>query len=103
MNGNAVLYDAVNGKILTVGGAPDHQSNATTSNARSISIGTLGTTASIAAIGFMANARAFHNSVVILDGKVLVVGGESYPVPFSNDTSTLVQNSLILRPPVSLL
>ncbi|KAL8680010.1 MAG: hypothetical protein Q9186_003776 [Xanthomendoza sp. 1 TL-2023] len=90
MNGNAIMYDAVNGKILTVGGAPNYQDNPATSNARIVTIGAPGTTASVAAIGNMANARAFHNSVVMPDGKVLVVGGESYPVPFSDATSTLV-------------
>ncbi|KAL8734026.1 MAG: hypothetical protein Q9166_001787 [cf. Caloplaca sp. 2 TL-2023] len=90
MNGNAIMYDAVNGKILTVGGAPNYQDNPATSNARIITIGAPGTTASVAGIGNMANARAFHNSVVMPDGKVLVVGGESYPVPFSDNTATLV-------------
>ncbi|KAL8712478.1 MAG: hypothetical protein Q9220_003326 [cf. Caloplaca sp. 1 TL-2023] len=90
MNGNAIMYDAVNGKILTVGGAPNYQDNPATANARIVTIGAPGTTAGVAAIGSMANARAFHNSVVMPDGKVLVVGGESYPVPFSDDTSTLI-------------
>lgn len=37
----------------------------------------------------MANARAFHNSVVLPDGKVFVVGGETFAIPFSDDTSIL--------------
>ncbi|KAL8668733.1 MAG: hypothetical protein Q9168_006651 [Polycauliona sp. 1 TL-2023] len=89
MNGNAIMYDAVAGKILTVGGAPNYQDNPATSNARIITIGAPGTVASVAQIGNMAYARAFHNSVVMPDGKVLVVGGESYPVPFSDDTATM--------------
>ncbi|KAL9598135.1 MAG: hypothetical protein Q9219_004691 [cf. Caloplaca sp. 3 TL-2023] len=89
MNGNAIMYDAVNGKILTVGGAPNYQNNDSTKNARVITIGAPGTTASVASVASMAYARAFHNSVVMPDGKVLVVGGESYPVPFSDDTSVL--------------
>ncbi|KAL8868405.1 MAG: hypothetical protein Q9174_005016 [Haloplaca sp. 1 TL-2023] len=90
MNGNAIMYDAVNGKILTVGGAPNYQDIAATRNARIITIGAPGTTASVAAIGSMSQARAFHNSVVMPDGKVFIVGGEAYPVPFSDDTSTLI-------------
>ncbi|KAL8964463.1 MAG: hypothetical protein Q9183_004434 [Haloplaca sp. 2 TL-2023] len=90
MNGNAIMYDAVNGKILTVGGAPNYQNIAATRNARVITIGAPGTTASVAAVGSMSQARAFHNSVVMPDGKVFVVGGEAYPVPFSDDTSTLI-------------
>ncbi|KAI4146407.1 MAG: hypothetical protein L6R39_003467 [Caloplaca ligustica] len=89
MNGNAIMYDAVNGKILTVGGAPNYQDNDATSNARVITIGAPGTTASVASIAPMANRRAFHNSVVLPDGKVLVVGGETHPVPFSDATSVL--------------
>jgi galactose oxidase len=37
----------------------------------------------------MATARAFHNSVVLPDGKVAVFGGENYPVPFSDNTAVL--------------
>ncbi|KAL8772295.1 MAG: hypothetical protein Q9209_002507 [Squamulea sp. 1 TL-2023] len=88
MNGNAVMYDALNGKILTVGGAPHYEDNQATGNARIVTIGAPGTTASVAAIGNLAYARAFHNSVVMPDGKVLVVGGESYPIPFSDNTAT---------------
>ncbi|KAL8776847.1 MAG: hypothetical protein Q9213_008108 [Squamulea squamosa] len=87
MNGNAIMYDALNGKILTVGGAPNYEDNQATGNARIVTIGAPGTTASVAAIGNLAYARAFHNSVVMPDGKVLVVGGESYPIPFSDNTA----------------
>ncbi|KAI4178014.1 MAG: hypothetical protein LQ343_000098 [Gyalolechia ehrenbergii] len=89
MNGNAIMYDAVNGKILTVGGAPNYQDNDATKNARIITIGTPGTAVSVATVASMAYARAFHNSVVMPDGKVLVVGGEAYPVPFSDNTAVL--------------
>ncbi|KAL9003822.1 MAG: hypothetical protein Q9188_003323 [Gyalolechia gomerana] len=89
MNGNAIMYDAVNGKILTVGGAPNYQGNNATKNARIITIGTPGTAVSVATVASMAYARAFHNSVVMPDGKVLVVGGETYPVPFSDNTAVL--------------
>ncbi|KAL9029978.1 MAG: hypothetical protein Q9196_001844 [Gyalolechia fulgens] len=89
MNGNAVMYDAVNGKILTVGGAPNYQDNAATKNARVVTIGTPGTAASVATVASMAYARGFHNSVVMPDGKVLVVGGEAYVVPFSDNTAVL--------------
>jgi galactose oxidase len=84
MNGNAVMYDV--GKILTVGGAPAYQNANATSNAHVIDI-TNGVT--VRKVASMSYARASHNSVVLPDGKVLVVGGESYPVPFSDDTSVL--------------
>ncbi|KAL8652816.1 MAG: hypothetical protein Q9210_002465 [Variospora velana] len=89
MNGNAIMYDAVNGKLLTVGGAPNYQDNDATSNAHVVTIGSPGTTASVAAVGSMANRRAFHNSVVLPDGKVLVTGGEVRPVPFSDAGAVL--------------
>ena len=38
----------------------------------------------------MAYARAFHNSVVLPNGQVMVIGGESYAVNFSDNTSVLV-------------
>jgi galactose oxidase len=37
----------------------------------------------------MANTRSFQNSVVLPDGKVLVVGGENFAVPFSDNTAVL--------------
>jgi large repetitive protein len=37
----------------------------------------------------MAYARAMHNSVVLPNGQVVVIGGQAYPVPFSDDRSVL--------------
>jgi galactose oxidase len=84
MNGNAVMYDV--GKILTVGGAPAYQNANATANAYVIDI-TNGV--AVRKVASMTFARAFHNSVVLPDGKVLVIGGEAYPVPFSDDTAVL--------------
>ncbi|KAL8898503.1 MAG: hypothetical protein Q9207_006668 [Kuettlingeria erythrocarpa] len=89
MNGFAAMYDAVAGKILTVGGAPNYQDVDATGNARVISINTPGTAASVASVASMAYRRAFHNSVVLPDGKVLVIGGAAFPVPFSDNTAVL--------------
>jgi galactose oxidase len=85
MNGNAVMYDA--GKILTIGGSPSYQDSDATTNAYVLSIksGEV-TTRKVAP---MANARAFHNSVVLPDGKVAVFGGQNFAVPFSDNTSVL--------------
>ncbi|KAL9015621.1 MAG: hypothetical protein Q9185_006991 [Variospora sp. 1 TL-2023] len=89
MNGNAIMYDVVNGKILTVGGAPNYQVNDATGNAHVVTISSPGTTVRVVAIGSMANRRGFHNSVVLPDGKVLVTGGEVRPVPFSDAGAVL--------------
>jgi galactose oxidase len=93
MNGTAVMYDA--GKILAVGGAPHYENADATANAHVISIS--GTnTVTTRKVASMRYARAYHNSVVLPDGKVLVVGGQAYPVPFSDNTS--VRNAELWDP-----
>lgn len=89
MNGNAVMYDAVNGKIFTVGGAPDYQDADATNNAHIITIGAPNTQATVVKVASMQNTRAFANSVILPNGKIMVTGGENYAVPFSDDTSVL--------------
>lgn len=89
MNGNAVMYDAVAGKILTVGGAPDYQGGTATFNAHVITIGTPNTKPTATRINDMYFQRGFHNSVILADGTVFIVGGQVNPVPFSDDTSIL--------------
>lgn len=90
MCGDAVMYDAVAGKILTVGGSPDYQNSNATANAHIITIGTPPATPTVQTIGSMAYARAFANGVVLPDGTVLVVGGQVSAVPFSDATSQYV-------------
>ena len=89
MCGNAIMYDAVGGKILTVGGSPNYQNSDGTTNAHIITIGDPNTTPTVQAIGGMAYARAFHNSVVLPDGTVFITGGQVYANPFSDDTAQL--------------
>ncbi|KAL9023393.1 MAG: hypothetical protein Q9196_007231 [Gyalolechia fulgens] len=87
MNGNAVMYDAVSGKILTVGGAPDYENSPATANANIITIGQPNEPATVTALGNAKYARAFHNSVVLPDGKVVVIGGQNYARTFNDDTT----------------
>lgn len=89
MCGNAVMYDAVAGKILAVGGAPNYQGDDATSNAHVITINNPNTPATVVKIANMAFRRAFHNSVVLPTGHVLVVGGQSFAMPFSDANSAL--------------
>lgn len=86
MNGNAVMYDI--GRILTVGGAPDYENAAATSNAHVIDIRPA--TPTVRKVASMSYARAFHNSVVLPNGQVVVVGGQAWPVTFSDDGAVMV-------------
>lgn len=85
MTGNAVAYDI--GKLLTLGGSPAYQNTPATRRAYTVNI--TGSQVETARTGDMEYARAFANSVVLPDGKVLVFGGQSHPVPFSDATSVL--------------
>ncbi|WPB55468.1 discoidin domain-containing protein [Xylophilus sp. GOD-11R] len=84
MSGNAVMYDT--GKILKVGGGPAYENANATAASYVIDIRA---GAKVRATVPMQYARAFHNSVVLPNGEVMVVGGQSYPVPFSDNTSVL--------------
>ena len=85
MNGNAVMYDA--GKILTIGGAPNYEQTNATANAYVLTL--TGSTVTTRKVASMANTRAFANSVVLPDGKVVVIGGQNFAVPFSDNTAVL--------------
>ena len=85
MCGNAVMYDALNGKILTLGGATSYSGAYATSNARLITLGNAGDTPMVWHFSGMYNARVFANAVVLPDGKVFITGGQNYGNPFSDD------------------
>jgi galactose oxidase len=88
MNGNAAMYDI--GKILTVGGATAYMDAQATNRAYTIDIsGGPGQPPAFARTSDMAYARAFSNSVVLPDGKVLVVGGQQYARPFTDTGAAL--------------
>ncbi|MGE5830277.1 MAG: discoidin domain-containing protein [Micromonosporaceae bacterium] len=84
MNGNAVMYDT--GKILTIGGATAYQDANARKDAYVIDI-TNGV--SVQKVAPMSFARAFANSVVLPDGSVLVLGGQTRALPFSDAGSVL--------------
>lgn len=90
MNGNAVMYDAVNGKILTAGGATNYQDVDATKNAYVITINAVNAAASVKRVSNMAYQRAFANGVVLPNGKVFVTGGQTHPIPFADTTSILI-------------
>ena len=91
MNGNAVLYDAVLGKILAVGGAPSYNGGVPTANAFIIDIsGGPGGNVTVRRIQSMNVSRAFHNSVLLPNGEVVVVGGQSlFSTPFQDSNAVM--------------
>jgi galactose oxidase len=89
MNGNAVMYDVMNGKIFTCGGSPSYEQSQATTNAHIITIGAPNTVATVVQVASMKNARAFANSVILPNGKIMVTGGENFAVPFSDNTAVM--------------
>jgi galactose oxidase len=94
MNGNATMYDV--GKILTLGGATAYQDfgsavdTQATNRAYTIDISGGPTKPVVfARTSDMTYARAFSNSVVLPDGKVLVVGGQQHPQSFTDTGAVL--------------
>lgn len=88
MNGNAVMYDAVEGRILTMGGAVNYQTVTATSNAFNMTIGTPPSMPQVARTQNMAYQRGFANAVVLPDGSVFVTGGQAFVEPFTDTTAS---------------
>lgn len=89
MCGNAVMYDAAAGKILTVGGATSYQGVDATANAHIISINAPTVPVTVQNINPMWYQRIFANAVVLPNGQVFITGGQVYGQPFSDDTAQL--------------
>jgi len=83
------MYDAVNGKIVTAGGATSYQDVDATSNVHLITLGAPNTTPTVEKLTSMNFQRAFANAVVLPNGKVFIVGGQVHAVPFSDATAIL--------------
>lgn len=87
MTGDAQLYDV--GLIMKTGGSPAYQDANAEANTYIINInnGTAGVT--VTKVAPMAYPRAFANGVVLPNGEVVIIGGQTYPVPFSDATAIL--------------
>ncbi len=85
INGNAVLYDV--GTIVKAGGAPAYQNTTATTSSYVITF-TGGVT--VTKVAPMAYPRAFSSGVALPNGQVLIVGGQTTPVPFSDSTAILI-------------
>ncbi|KAH6721767.1 carbohydrate-binding module family 32 protein [Leptodontidium sp. MPI-SDFR-AT-0119] len=93
MCGVAVLYDAAAGKIFTAGGAPSYENAPATNSAHLITITSPSTPPTVATLPSMTYARSFANGVVLPDGKIFIIGGQPYPVTFT-DTNAVMQPEL---------
>ncbi len=85
MSGTAVMYDI--GKILTMGGSKNYDNSFATKNAYDIDINGGEGNEKVDKLKGMLYQRAFHNSVVLPSGEVVVVGGLKYAKAFSDNLS----------------
>lgn len=85
ISGTAVMY--AQGKILKTGGGPGYDAVNANSNTYQIDINNGVTVRKLAP---MAYRRSFHNSVVLPNGQVLILGGQTYAAGFSDNNSVLV-------------
>ncbi|MEL6861454.1 MAG: RICIN domain-containing protein [Pseudomonadota bacterium] len=85
MNGNAVMYDI--GKILTLGGAQNYTSSDATARAYTIDINGGENNVQVSRTGDMSFKRAYHNSIVLPSGEVVVIGGQEFAAAFSDNRS----------------
>ncbi|KAJ5493655.1 Galactose oxidase/kelch beta-propeller [Penicillium fimorum] len=93
MSGNAVMFDATKGKILTIGGSPDYDKAWATRNAHIITLGEPGkknTVQPAGQDGMMRYERVFHTSVVLRDGKVFIAGGQTFGAAFNEENVQFV-------------
>ncbi|APA15467.1 hypothetical protein sscle_15g102370 [Sclerotinia sclerotiorum 1980 UF-70] len=93
MSGNAVMFDATEGKILTIGGSPDYDASFATSNAHVITLGEPREHVDVKPAGIggkMHSKRVFHSSVVLPDGTVFIAGGQTFGVAFNEENVQFV-------------
>ncbi|KAL8282290.1 hypothetical protein RB600_005642 [Gaeumannomyces tritici] len=90
MCGTFVMYDATAGKILTAGGAQDYDKSDGNTHAHITTIGEPGTRSNVERVGDMAFPRAFANTVVLPDGRVIVTGGQRKALVFTNTDGILI-------------
>ncbi|MDR4306332.1 RICIN domain-containing protein [Chelatococcus sambhunathii] len=89
MNGNVVMYDA--GKLLKLGGAPAYEARLANSAAYRIDFSRgPGQPVAVTKQKPMTFPRAFANAVALPTGEVVVMGGQTYPTPFSDARAIMV-------------
>ena len=85
--GNAVMYEE--GKILVVGGQPDIDTTDDGASARAISIDVNGASPIVTELNPMQYARSYSNAVILPNGEVMVIGGNTSGVKFVDDGAQL--------------
>ncbi|QZO01441.1 kelch repeat-containing protein [Chenggangzhangella methanolivorans] len=84
-SGNALMYDA--GKILKTGGSTQYTGAAASAASYEIDVSRGG--AVTTKLTSMIYPRVYHNSVVLPDGRVLIVGGQTFGANFQDSDSVL--------------
>ncbi|KAJ4251825.1 hypothetical protein NW762_011122 [Fusarium torreyae] len=90
MCGIWAMYDAVAGKILSAGGAPDYTQADSNKRAHITTIGEPYKPASVKRVADMAFPRGFGNAAILPDGTVLVTGGQRKALVFTNTDGILI-------------
>ena len=85
MGGSWVMFDA--GKILKAGGSPHYQ-HADASTSAYVIDGTSGL--EVRKVAPMAYRRTYQNAVVLPNGQVVIVGGQTWGLPFNDNYAVLV-------------
>jgi large repetitive protein len=85
VSGTAVMYDI--GKVLKVGGSSLYEGADANANAYVIDTNNGG--ADVRKLAPMSYARVFHNSVVLPNGQVVIIGGQTRAAAFTDDRSVL--------------
>ena len=88
INGDAVMYDV--NQIMKTGGAPAYENANATRSTYTISLNTTTNSATVTKIAPMAYQRAYANGVVLPNGQVVIVGGQTVPVTFTDSNAILV-------------
>ncbi|KAM3421093.1 hypothetical protein BST61_g1507 [Cercospora zeina] len=105
------MYDATTGSIFTAGGSANYDQSEALGNAHVITINQASGQANVRPLSGLKHRRAFANSVTLPDGKVLILGGQTYAHTFTDnnamtepevydpvtDTFTLLADSRIPR------
>jgi large repetitive protein len=85
VSGTAVMFDI--GKVLKLGGSPGYEGFDANANAYVIDTNNGG--ADVRKLAPMNYARVFHNSVVLPNGQVVIIGGQTRAAAFTDDRSVL--------------